>query len=257
VATAGSDSCKPCGDLQHSTVVKKIEQRADNLTLHTTHTNNEYLTWAQMQCRYGKQRAGRGPERLQRLALQKRLLVVQEKLQLHEAFIMALSEGSVPRLQQLVGVALRNGEGIGSILSRLHAALAGMYSPKGWEVDKELDEESFHLAYLVLRTGGPQLLTALNRQGMLPSVTWVRSHSQQLPRLVSPLTMPGSYGADRSEEELQSVLQQVLISNIEAVVLMVSPWSGQFRRRALHVGHAALCCCVSPQFLCCLPPEVS
>lgn len=220
VAAAGGDNCKPCSDLQFRTDVRNIESRAADPTVHCTHISNEYLTFAQLQRKYEKQRADRGSERLKVLKQDERLLTVKKKLQLHDAFVMALSdtEGRVPRLQQLVRVALRNGEGIGGILSRLHAALAGNYRPQGWSSD----QIAFDMGYLVLHIGGPHLLTALNREGMLPSANWVRQHSQGLPKLVSPLAVPGCYGADRTDDQLQGTLQQVLITNIEAVVLQVS-----------------------------------
>jgi hypothetical protein len=171
----------------------------------------------QLQQRYENQRQQRASERMALLAQARRLASLQQRLELHDALLLGLSQGNVPRLQQLVLVALRNREGIGSIVSKVHAALRGMYQPKGWQ----LDDKAFDLGYLALHLGGPQLLTALNREGMLPSVSWVQAHSKQLPRLLSPLAAAAFPTDDRGDAAMEAALRRVLLTNITAVVVKV------------------------------------
>ncbi len=65
----------------------------------------------------------------------------------HERMLMALGELDVPRVRQLVAVALRAGRGIGYITDQLHCAADGLYHAKGYT------EGDFDLSYLILKVG--------------------------------------------------------------------------------------------------------
>lgn len=56
-----------------------------------------------------------------------------------------------------------------------HSNPQGVYRVKGWSDDPE----NLDLAYLALKVGGPVLLSAMHKAGMLPSVSWVQQHGQE------------------------------------------------------------------------------
>ncbi|KAG0700353.1 hypothetical protein DFH29DRAFT_807752 [Suillus ampliporus] len=77
---------------------------------------------------------------------------------------MAISEGDIPRLQQIINIALQNGASIHEIVNKLEDALEGAYNPHGYGA------EDLDIATLVFRLGGRQLLFALNHKLGLPSL---------------------------------------------------------------------------------------
>ncbi|KIK32417.1 hypothetical protein CY34DRAFT_55944, partial [Suillus luteus UH-Slu-Lm8-n1] len=89
----------------------------------------------------------------------------------YQRLVMAISEKDIPRLQQIVNVALRNGASIREIVNKLEDALEGAYRPRGYGAS-DLD-----IATLVLRLGGSQLLFALNHSLGLPSIRTLRTRS--------------------------------------------------------------------------------
>ncbi|KAG2344265.1 hypothetical protein BDR05DRAFT_975625 [Suillus weaverae] len=84
---------------------------------------------------------------------------------------MAISENDIPRLQQVINVALRDGTSIHKIVNKLEDALKGVYCPRGYGAD-DLD-----IATLVYRLGGRQLLFALNKTLGLPSLHTLQTRS--------------------------------------------------------------------------------
>ncbi|KAG1781367.1 hypothetical protein EV702DRAFT_1177574 [Suillus placidus] len=77
---------------------------------------------------------------------------------------MAISEGNIPRLQQIIHVTLQNGASIREVVNKLEDALEGAYNPHGYGA------EDLDIATLVFRLGGRQLLFALNHKLGLPSL---------------------------------------------------------------------------------------
>ena len=130
----------------------------------------------------------------------------------HERMLIALGELDVPRVRQLVAVALRAGRGIGYITDQLHRAASHLYHVKGYT------EGDFDLSYLILKVGthaiiglalcdhlnltigyqtpiaiclliqvgGPMLLTAIHKaSGYLPSVGCVYANMRgEVPALL-------------------------------------------------------------------------
>jgi hypothetical protein len=62
--------------------------------------------------------------------------------------LVAISEQDIPRLQQIINVALCNGASICQIINKLEDALEGVYHPQGYDAN-DLD-----IATLVYRLGG-------------------------------------------------------------------------------------------------------
>lgn len=84
---------------------------------------------------------------------------------------MAISKGDIPRLQQIINVAMRNGASIREVVNKLEDALEGAYSPRGYGA------EDLDIATLVFRLGGRQLLFALNHKLGLPSLCTLHTKS--------------------------------------------------------------------------------
>lgn len=78
--------------------------------------------------------------------------------------LMAISHNDIPRIHQIVNVALRNGASVREVVNKLEDALEGVYRPRGYGAD-DLD-----MATLIFRLGGRQLLFALNQKLCLPSL---------------------------------------------------------------------------------------
>jgi hypothetical protein len=89
----------------------------------------------------------------------------------YHRLLMAVSENDIPRLQQIINVALRHGTSVREIVNKLEDALEGAYCPRGYGAD-DLD-----IATLVYRLGGRQLLFALNHKLSLPSLRTLRARS--------------------------------------------------------------------------------
>lgn len=87
----------------------------------------------------------------------------------YNRLLMAISERDIPRLQQIINVALRNGASIRQIVNKLEDALEGVYHPRGYDTN-DLD-----IATLVYRLSGRQLLFALSHKLAIPSLRTLRT----------------------------------------------------------------------------------
>lgn len=100
-------------------------------------------------------------------------------------FIMAIDSLDVPRLHQLISVALCQGASINAIIECMRLAAYGGYHPWGY------GEYDIELAYLVKAIGGPRLLYALNYSLGLPSARSIWRHIK-VPELLSSVAAPTS-----------------------------------------------------------------
>lgn len=89
----------------------------------------------------------------------------------YNRLLMAISEKDIPRIHQIVDVALRHGSSVREVVNKLEDALEGAYTPRGYGAD-DLD-----IATLVFRLGGRQLLFALHQSLGLPSLRTLRTKS--------------------------------------------------------------------------------
>ncbi|KAG2068729.1 hypothetical protein BDR04DRAFT_1023632 [Suillus decipiens] len=109
---------------------------------------------------------------------------------------MAISENDIPRLQQIINVALHDGASIRKIVNKLEDALEGVYHPQGYGVD-DLD-----IATLVYRLSGCQLLFALNKTLSLPSLCTLQTHS--VFTLITPTI--GPITDQNFDDNIQSII---------------------------------------------------
>ncbi|KAG2740438.1 hypothetical protein P692DRAFT_201728137, partial [Suillus brevipes Sb2] len=89
----------------------------------------------------------------------------------YSRLLMAISENDVPRLQQIIKIALDNGASVREVVNKLEDAIEGVYRPRGY------GSSDIDIATLVYRLGGRQLLYALNHQIGVPSIRTLRARS--------------------------------------------------------------------------------
>ncbi|KAG1837324.1 hypothetical protein DFJ58DRAFT_148198 [Suillus subalutaceus] len=151
--------CDECADIsQH--VSQLVEAARDP----KPHTNHRFLGLAHMQ-----DLAKGYADQTRQLKLQHMSMLTQ--LDDYHHLLMATSEQDVPRLRQIINVALRNGASVREIVNKLEDALEGAYRPRGYGAS------NLDIATLVFRLGGRQLLFALNQSLGLPSIRTLRTRS--------------------------------------------------------------------------------
>ncbi|KAG1731439.1 hypothetical protein EDD22DRAFT_982574 [Suillus occidentalis] len=118
---------------------------------------------------------------------------------------MVVSENNIPRLQQIITVALRHGTSIRQIVNKLEDALED-------------------IATLIYRLGGRQLLFALNQKLSLPSLRTLRTHA-------SFTTITPTIGPIRDEH---------IHANIHTIVLATQSPTSPKRGVSLMIDEIAL-----------------
>ncbi|KAG1719742.1 hypothetical protein EDB19DRAFT_1647796 [Suillus lakei] len=158
--------CDECAEIsQH------VTQLADAARNPKSHTNYRFLGLAHMQD-LAKGYADQTRQlRLQGLNESRQYMSTLTQLDDYSRLLMAISEQDIPRLRQIINVALRNGAGVREIVNKLEDALEGVYCPRGYGAS-DLD-----IVTLVFRLGGRQLLFALNQSLGLPSICTLRTRS--------------------------------------------------------------------------------
>jgi hypothetical protein len=97
--------------------------------------------------------------------------------------LMAISENDIPRIHQVINIALCNGTSIQEVVNKLEDALKGVYWPRRYGAN------DLNIATLVFRVGGCQLLFALNQGLKIPSLHTLRTRSifTSLTPTISPI----------------------------------------------------------------------
>ncbi|KAG1861685.1 hypothetical protein F4604DRAFT_1929762 [Suillus subluteus] len=138
--------CDECAEIPHH-----VEHLADIACTPRAHTNYKFL----------------GLAHVQDIARTYTEQIKQLKLQLNDS----CKYMNIPRLQQIVNIALRNGASIHAVINKLEDALEGVYHPRGY------DASDLDIAMLVYRLGGRQLLFALSQKLTIPSLCTLRTRS--------------------------------------------------------------------------------
>ena len=176
-----NETNKMCEDISYSTKVKKLENRGKmqyktDTPLRTT--NNKYLSHRQLCDKAEILQAEKRELRLQFMKSEYLRSKLCATLTLHQRFLVLMSDHNIPRLQQLVRVALNNDASIGTIVSKVMDAIDGIYKANPTQDDKDL-------AFITLKFGGPSLLNILYRAGLLPSVSTAYRISRDCPPILS------------------------------------------------------------------------
>ena len=169
-----------CNNLQYGTRLQKLlecsAKKFDDPAI--MKSNNFHLSHNQLS---EKSKMFRGQKEIFRLKLLNNVFRYSKlcrTLELHERLLVLLSEHKVPRLQQVVAVAQRNGRGIGYIVTKVMEAIAKLYTPNPSQDDKDL-------AFIVLKFGGPTLLSILHRAGLLPHESTAYRMAKKCPPIIS------------------------------------------------------------------------
>ena len=178
--TENGDINEACDNLQYSTRLRKIIERGQKSVDDTSliKCNNIFLSHNQLSEKARNMRAEKEEYRLKLMNSVFRHSKLCATLKLHERFTLLISDHNVPRLQQLVSVAMRHGRSISHIVNKVSAAIDGIYSPHPSQEDKDL-------SFIVLKFGGPSLLDILYKAGVLPSVSTAYRIAKSCPPIVS------------------------------------------------------------------------
>lgn len=125
---------------------------------------NKYFNHKQLSDKSNRYHADLNRSKLEIVRLRSRINKIGESVILHQRLLVEIANNNVPRLNQLVAVALRNNRSISYILGKVTAAIEGVYRARPSDDDKDL-------ALLVLEFGGPSLLDILFKANLLPSVS--------------------------------------------------------------------------------------
>ena len=163
----GESICDNCMNLETLNSYQSIVSRSlmDDAEMITSNISNKFFTHNQLVAKVKKQDNKIKELRLADFNNKKKLSVLNKKLSMHNRFLLTLTEKDVPRLKQLISVCVRQKQGIAYILQKLQKAIAGMYSPKGYNQDDR------DLAAYVLISGGPRLLHVLHQTSGLASLS--------------------------------------------------------------------------------------
>ncbi|RDB24483.1 hypothetical protein Hypma_008516 [Hypsizygus marmoreus] len=165
---------------------KKDVDRLSTLARHAEpHTNHKYLNHEQLRMLLEDKDKSLNEWKLKALSLGRKCVSFLRKLGDHSRFLMAISTGDIPRLNQLVKQGLKDGAGISAIIRKVESALAGAYHARGY------GETDLDIALMVLRLGGRRLLYALNHKFSVPSLRALRRArvmTRLMPSIGSPKT---------------------------------------------------------------------
>ena len=127
-------------------------------------THNKYLSFSQLSDKSNHYQAELNKSKLEIIKLRSRINKIGETVSMHQRFIMHIANSDIPRLKELVQVALRNNRGISYIVDKVVQAVKGVYLARPSDKDKDL-------ALLILEFGGPALLDICHKANALPSVS--------------------------------------------------------------------------------------
>ena len=146
------------------------------------HINNVFLSHVQLNEKCTQLRKSKNLLQPDLLKKSKRVHKLNSVLGLHQRFMVLLSQNNVPRVKELISVALKCNRSINYIVDKVSAAIEGVYRARPSEEDKDL-------AFVVLKIGGPSLLSILCRANKLPSCSTAYRIGKQMSELECPVTM--------------------------------------------------------------------
>jgi len=148
--------CSSCLSLSNDPLLRGIVKRAHDDKLHLSTINNAYLTNRQKDQRLKHHVSQNNSLKLEALNSNRSLEIVCGRRDEQKRLIAAVAEGNIPRCQQILVEAARQGKSVEATLQMMTKARNGTYHPKGY-TSRELDE-----AILVWKLGGASLLYAEN-----------------------------------------------------------------------------------------------
>ena len=153
-----------CSELLNLKTIQAIFERSTLNSDELKNYNNKFLNHKQLSDKASNYRTELNQSKRDVIRLRNRVNKIGETVSLHQRFLLHVANNNIPRLNQLVAVALRNNRSISYILGKVEDAIRGVYRARPSEDDKDL-------ALLVLEFGGPSLLDILFKGNHLPSVS--------------------------------------------------------------------------------------
>ena len=166
-------SNKKCSELEFDSNMRSIINRSIQPVEKLMTTNTVFLNYHQLahKCSIYYERLRKSytdnfnkSKKLDRLGI---------TLDMHQRFLINIANHNIPRLTELVSVALRNNRSISYIVGKAVDAINGAYLARPSQNDKDL-------AYLILQFGGPSLLDICHRANALPSVSTAYKMAKKL-----------------------------------------------------------------------------
>ena len=165
-----------CSNIAENSTMKSILHRSSQGFDELKTFNNKYLTHQQLSRKCNSYHAELNKSKLQIFHMQRKLNKLGSTLDMHQRFLLSVSQHNIPRLKELVAVAMRNKRSISYIISQVLNAIDGVYLARPSENDKDL-------AYLILQFGGPALVDICHRANCLPSSYTAYRMAKQLKQI--------------------------------------------------------------------------
>ncbi|KAJ6595414.1 hypothetical protein B0H10DRAFT_2329073, partial [Mycena sp. CBHHK59/15] len=173
-----SGVCTPCEKLLRNQTIKgMIERNADGFRPSTTYS---HLTMREVQTLLRKKNKQINSLKLHALNLGRILLVRARHPEGHSRFLLAVSQGNIPRLHSIVANCLKRGDSIFVAAEKLYRASSGPFH------DQSYTRSDHQQLYLFLQLGGPAAAELAHRCLGLPSINTAKRHIATVPLAASP-----------------------------------------------------------------------
>ena len=171
--------CDPCAQLRYNTQLGEILTRVVKPGTHPG-LNDSFCSHEIMASRRTSSAETKTSLWLKCQNALRKISSLTKQVSLLKRLVALLEKHDVPKLRQVLAVALRNGCSMGVVIDRIQQVIAGTYRPRGDNTDEQFDQVT-----LIIRLGGPKLLFALQGPLGLPSKSeWYRQHFAKIPQLV-------------------------------------------------------------------------
>ena len=137
-----------CANLADNPITKSIISRSSLSFKDLTTYHNQYLNHQQLTEKSNNYFQNMQTSRLHIMNMQGKINRLGETLDMHQRFLLNIAQHNIPRLKELVTVALRNNRSIYYITSKVVDAIDGVYMARPSQEDKDLVSSSFNLVVL-------------------------------------------------------------------------------------------------------------
>ena len=141
-----------------------------------------YLTYEQLDDCIRHVRSLLSANQLREFNNNKKLARMSKSMELPKRILLLIKENSIPKLHELVKVAMNNKRGIQYIISKMIDAIDGIYSAQSNSDDKEIA--------MLYQFGGPGLLDILHRSLNLPSTSTISKMARKGKVIDSSINTP-------------------------------------------------------------------
>ncbi|XP_066914918.1 uncharacterized protein [Clytia hemisphaerica] len=155
---------KECLDLKNHNVFQSWVTSSNDMDKHTTTAKSIYLTHEQLCKRVVKMGNSLNNYKLKFVSATRKLNTLNKSLELHKRFMLLVKDNSIPKLHEIVKVAMNRRRGLQYTINKIIDAIDGVYNPHSSEDDKDL-------AFLILQYGGPSLLDIVHKALKFPSTS--------------------------------------------------------------------------------------